>query len=124
MKSMKNIFLSVLFICSIAASAQIDRSTQPKPGPAPEINIPEPQTFELKNGLKVIIVENHKLPRVSYNLTLDNPPVSEGEKVGAASLSGSMLGKGSQSIAKDDFYEEVSHRTHEAPQRINLDQNF
>ena len=39
MKSMKNIFLSVLFICSIAASAQIDRSTQPKPGPAPEINI-------------------------------------------------------------------------------------
>ena len=109
MKSMKNIFLSVLFICSIAASAQIDRSKQPKPGPAPEINISEPQTFELKNGLKVIIVENHKLPRVSYNLTIDNPPVAEGDKVGAASLSGSMLGKGSQSIAKDDFYEEVDY---------------
>ena len=106
---MKNIFLSILFICSLSATAQIDRSKQPKPGPAPEININEPETFSLKNGLKVIVVENHKLPRVSYNLTIDNPPVSEGDKIGAASMSAALLGKGSQSITKDDYNEEVDY---------------
>ncbi|MEH6406631.1 MAG: pitrilysin family protein [Leeuwenhoekiella sp.] len=106
---MKNIFLSILFICSLGATAQIDRSKQPQPGPAPEIKINKPQTFTLKNGLKVIVVENHKLPRVTYNLTIDNPPVLEGDKIGESSLTGSMLGKGSQSIAKDDFYEEVDY---------------
>ena len=106
---MKNIFFSLLFICSLGAVAQIDRSTQPKPGPAPEINLSEPETFTLKNGLKVIVVENHKLPRVSYTLTLDNPPIAEGEKTGAAALSGALLGKGSANISKDDFNEEVDY---------------
>ena len=106
---MKNIFFSLLFICSLGAVAQIDRSTQPKPGPAPEINLSEPETFTLKNGLEVIVVENHKLPRVSYTLTLDNPPIAEGEKTGAADLSGALLGKGSANISKDDFNEEVDY---------------
>ncbi|WP_167598565.1 insulinase family protein [Leeuwenhoekiella sp. ZYFB001] len=106
---MKNIFFSLLFICSLSAVAQIDRSTQPKAGPAPEINLSEPETFTLKNGLKVIVVENHKLPRVAYTLTLDNPPIAEGDKTGAAALAGSLLGQGSQSISKDDFNEEVDY---------------
>jgi predicted Zn-dependent peptidase len=96
--------LSLFFTASYA---QIDRSQQPKPGPAPEINLQEPETFSLKNGLKVMVVENHKLPRVSIQLTLDNPPVLEGEKAGVQSLTGSLMGNGSKSISKDDFNEEV-----------------
>ena len=38
-----------------------DRS-QPKPGPAPTINIKKPVSFVLPNGLKVLVVENNKLP--------------------------------------------------------------
>jgi predicted Zn-dependent peptidase len=79
----------------------------PKPGPAPEINLEDPQRFELKNGLKVLVVENHKLPRVSIQLRIDNPPVAEGDKSGVASLTGSLLGKGSKTISKDDFNEEI-----------------
>ena len=37
-------------------------------GPAPKINLGKPQTFELKNGLKVLVVENHKLPKVTASL--------------------------------------------------------
>ena len=106
---MKKIFFSLLLICSLGAVAQVDRSTQPKAGPAPEINLSKPQTFTLKNGLKVIVVENHKLPRVAYTLTLDNPPIAENDKVGAAALSGALLGKGSTSISKDDYNEEVDY---------------
>jgi len=96
-----------LFLISIGVNAQIDRSKQPKPGPAPKISLENPKEFKLKNGLKVLVVENHKLPRVSFNLTMDRPPVVEGNKAGMSSLLGSMLGNGTTHIAKDEFNEEV-----------------
>ncbi|WP_228236368.1 M16 family metallopeptidase [Allomuricauda sp. M10] len=105
---MKKYFvLTVLSLLMTATYAQIDRSKQPKPGPAPEINLKEPQRFELNNGLKVLVVENHKLPRVRIQLNIDNPPILQGDKAGVSDLTSSMLGKGSKSIPKDDFYEEV-----------------
>ncbi len=98
---------SLLSLFMAVSQAQIDRSKQPKPGPAPEINLQEPQRFELNNGLKVMVVENHKLPRVSMQLTIDNPPILQGGKAGVSDLTSSLMGKGSKSIPKDDFYEEV-----------------
>ena len=98
------IILSGLFL-SITMQAQ-DR-TQPKPGPAPIINIKKPQSFTLLNGLKVLIVENHKLPRVSFNLSIDNAPFAEGDKKGVDNLTGTLVGNGSQKISKDAFNEEI-----------------
>ena len=98
------IILSSLFL-TITMTAQ-DRS-MPKPGPAPKINIGKPQTFELPNGLKVLVVENHKLPRVSYNLTIDNAPYAEGDKKGVSDMVGSLMGNGTKTISKEDFNEEV-----------------
>ena len=54
-----------------------------------------------------MVVENHKLPRVSYTLTIDNPPITEGDKAGVSSLLGSMLGNGTTTISKDAFNEEI-----------------
>ncbi|MDO9262310.1 MAG: insulinase family protein, partial [Flavobacteriaceae bacterium] len=78
----KIVSLILLFLLSISVTAQVDRSQQPKSGPAPKISLGKPKTFELKNGLKVLVVENHKLPRVSVSLAIDNPPVFEAEKAG------------------------------------------
>ena len=103
----KIVSLIILLLLSITVTAQIDRSQQPKSGPAPKINLGKPQTFELKNGLKVIVVVNNKLPRVSATLTIDNPPIFEGEKAGTTSLAGSLLGTGSKKISKNAFNEEV-----------------
>jgi predicted Zn-dependent peptidase len=99
-------FVAILFL-SIGVNAQIDRSKQPEAGPAPKINIEEPESFTLDNGLKVLVVENHKLPRVSMSLRLDNPPVFEDKKAGVSSLTGQLLGTGTQKMAKDDFNERV-----------------
>ena len=74
---------------------QAQDRTQPKPGPAPTINIKKPETFSLPNGLKVLVVENHKLPRVSFNLTIDNTPYAEGDKKGVDDLTSSLIGNGS-----------------------------
>ncbi|MGY0391501.1 M16 family metallopeptidase [Bizionia sp. KMM 8389] len=97
----------VLFFIGLSVSAQIDRSKQPKAGPAPKITLEEPGEFELKNGLKVLVVENHKLPRVSYSLRIDNNPIFEGDIAGVTSVLGAMLGNGTTSIPKDAFNEEI-----------------
>lgn len=98
------IILSSLFL-TITMQAQ-DRS-QPKPGPAPSINIKKPVSFTLPNGLKVLVVEDHKLPRVSFSLQLDNAPYTEGDKKGVDELTGSLIGNGSVKISKDAFNEEI-----------------
>ena len=100
----KTLFIVSLFLTTIM---QAQDRPQPKPGPAPVINIGKPQTFELKNGLKVMVVENHKLPRVSFNLSLDNAPYAEGAKKGVDDLTSSMLGNGTATMSKDKFNEEI-----------------
>ncbi len=92
---------------SLGLHAQLDRSQMPKSGPEPEINLDTPKEFSLKNGLQVLVVENHKLPRVSYSLRIDNNPITTGDKAGIESILGAMLGNGTTSISKDDFNEEI-----------------
>jgi len=99
--------LIIMFLMSVGVNAQIDRSKQPEPGPAPKITLEVPGEFQLKNGLTVLVIENHKLPRVSYSLRIDNTPETEGDKSGVSSLLGAMLGNGTSSISKDDFNEEI-----------------
>lgn len=80
---------------------------QPKPGPAPTINVKKPQTTTLPNGLKVMVVENNKLPRVSFSLTIDNAPYAEGSKKGVSDLTSALIGNGSTKTSKDAFNEEI-----------------
>jgi len=105
MKNFALIFILLLFIST--GYAQVDRSIKPPPGPAPEIKIGDYETFELKNGLKVIVVENHKLPRVSFSLIIDRDPIMEKEKVGYVSMAGQMLRRGTENRTKDQIDEEV-----------------
>lgn len=98
------IILSSLFLTLIM---QAQDRTQPKPGPSPVINIKKPESFTLPNGLKVMVVENHKLPRVSFNLSIDNTPYAEGAKKGVADLTSSLIGNGSKKISKNAFNEEI-----------------
>lgn len=108
---MKTKILSLVAILamSFAVSAQIDRSKMPKAGPAPKVKLGEAKKFTLKNGLTVIMVENHKLPRASATLTIDNSPTFEGDKAGLSSMMGSLLGRGTSNISKDDFNERVDY---------------
>jgi len=101
------ISLIALIAMSFATTAQIDRSQQPKPGPAPKVQLGKSEKFTLSNGLQVIMVENHKLPRASASLTIDNKPVVEGDKAGVSSIMGSLLGRGTKNITKDEFNEKV-----------------
>lgn len=106
---MKIKFISIFILCLVCfgAQAQIDRSKQPKPGPAPTINLGKPDSFTLDNGLKVMVVENHKLPRVRASLLIDNEPHAQGAKQGVKSLYSAMMGTGTKSMSKDEFNKRV-----------------
>ena len=108
MRKMRKIILIITaLIFTLNINAQLDRSVMPTGGPSPKIKLDKPKEFKLKNGIKVLVVENHKLPRVNYSLRFDRKPIVEGEKAGVISLLGSMLGNGTTSISKDEFNEEV-----------------
>lgn len=104
----KKIFVILLsLVIVVPLFAQLDRSKRPEPGPAPEIKIGEYESFELPNGLKVFIVENHKLPRVTFNLYIDAEPVLEGENAGFVSATGELLRTGTKTRTKDKIDEEI-----------------
>lgn len=103
----KIIYLAIAFMFTVSIQAQIDRTQQPQPAPAPTINLGKPKTFELPNGLKVLVVENHKLPRVTFSLSLDNSPTLEGNIKGVDDLTSSMIGNGTSKISKDEFNKKI-----------------
>ena len=99
-------FIAIITL-SFATNAQIDRSTMPTPGPDPVVKLGTAEKFSLENGLTVIMVENHKLPRVAATLRIDNAPYFEGEIAGVSGMMGNLLGRGTSNITKDEFNETV-----------------
>ena len=106
---MKNIkYIAAAFLFSGMVYAQnIDINAMPKPGPTPAINIAKPSTFKLKNGLTVLVVENNKLPRVNIQLTMDRPPIYEGNIVGVGEIMADQLGTGTTKLSKEEFNKKI-----------------
>ena len=104
---MKTKILSLSFaFLAVSLFAQVDRA-MPKQGPAPTVNLGKSHEFKLNNGLTVIVVENHKLPRISATLSIDNKPFALGNKKGVDGLLGEMLGTGTKTLSKDEFNKKV-----------------
>lgn len=100
--------LSLLIICfSLSLSAQVDRSKAPKSGPAPKVNIGEYKSFTMDNGLRVLVVENHKIPKLNISLNVIKDPLIEGAKSGFTEFAGELWGKATQKRGAKQLSEEV-----------------
>ncbi|MBX2943508.1 MAG: insulinase family protein [Cyclobacteriaceae bacterium] len=101
--------LTLCFILGLLGNtiAQVDRSKAPLPGPEHAIKIGEYQSFTLKNGLQVFVVENHKLPRLQFSIQLKHDPIFEGDKAGYVSMAGDIIGTGTTHRTKAKLDEEV-----------------
>ncbi|TBO41962.1 M16 family metallopeptidase [Pedobacter kyonggii] len=106
---MKKLFIiAAVSLLAQGISAQtIDRSHKPKPGPAPVITVGDPVIYKLANGITVLVVENHKLPKVAASYSIDAGPITEGAKAGVVGLMGSMLNEGTTTKTKAQFDEAV-----------------
>jgi zinc protease len=87
----------------------LDRSIRPGAGEAKEVTIGnyEEYTLQSGNGMKVFVIENHKLPTLSYSLSLDVDPIVEGKKAGYTSLVGPLLEAGTKTKTKEQLDEQV-----------------
>jgi predicted Zn-dependent peptidase len=99
--------IGIMLLATGITFAQVDRSKLPASGPAPEIKIGEAETFTLANGLKVFVVKNTKLPRVSFTLVLERDPILEGDKAGLSTFIGDMMMGGTKNRTKDQLDQEI-----------------
>lgn len=107
---MKKITLSLAaFSLFLSAGAQqtFDRSIRPKAGPAPTVTIGKSESFTLSNGLKVFVVENHKLPTVAYSLQLDINPILSGNKAGMTDIFSEMLTSGTTTRSSEKLAQDI-----------------
>ena len=107
---MKKLFSLALILISFQishAQTTVDRSKQPKPGPPPVISIKDPAIFKLKNGVTVLVVENHKLPKVDASLVIDKGPSYEGQKAGVSGIMGAMLNEGTKTMTKEIYDQKI-----------------
>jgi zinc protease len=79
------------------AAPALDRSRVPEPGPPPALKVPPQHHFQLANGLKVRLVEYHRLPIVALHLVVDAGAVHDPrDKPGLASFTASMMTEGTK----------------------------
>jgi predicted Zn-dependent peptidase len=88
---------------------QLDRSIKPAPAKAPTINIKDSEVFKTANGITVILSENHKLPRVSFSLSMGSDPRIEGNKAGLSEMAGSLVLSGTTNRTKDQLDSEKDY---------------
>lgn len=101
--------LATLALLPTLSFGQIDRSIRPEAGKAPEINIKDSEVFTTKSGITVILSENHKLPRVSFNLSMGSDPKIEGQLAGLSDIAGSLIMSGTENRSKDELDKEKDY---------------
>lgn len=106
---MKRYIIALGLLFPVLGMAQLDRSVRPEAGPAPEINIEDSKVFKLENGLTVIVSENDKLPRVSFNLVMDGTPKTYGNMAGLPEIAGSLIMSGTHTRSKDALDREIDY---------------
>ncbi len=109
MKKQLTYIAAAFFFAGMVSAQKIDLNAMPKPGPTPVINIAKPKTFQMSNGLTVMVVENNKLPRVSASLTMDRPPYYEGNVVGVSEIMAEQFENGTMNLSKDAFNKKVDY---------------
>jgi len=62
--------LGLAVLAAGQARAQAKRWTDIKSPPLPAFQVEKPETFTLKNGMRVFLMEDHELPVVNVNLRI------------------------------------------------------
>jgi predicted Zn-dependent peptidase len=102
---------SLLFIVSMVtmsdiASAQIDRTKQPEPDPAPKVTFPSYEEFTLRNGLKVFLVRDDR-PLVTFRLLVRGGNGLDGDIPGLTDAVAELLTHGTTSRSSLKFAQEI-----------------
>jgi predicted Zn-dependent peptidase len=112
------LLLSALLACAAPArqareaavpAAEPDRTRIPGLGPPPALAVPPVTRFVLGNGLRVRLVENHRLPIAALNLVVDAGAVHDPAGApGLASFTAAMLTEGTRSRSATQISDDIA----------------
>jgi zinc protease len=111
------LFLSASALSVFAQSSQPQTMNQteefrrrpPAPLPAKAVNIPAPYETTLPNGLQLVVVEDSRLPLVSYRLALRTGTANDpADMPGLTALTADMLNEGTESRSSKQIADEVA----------------
>ncbi len=71
-----------------------------------KVQFPKPVEMTLKNGVKVYILENHRLPQFSVNLVLKSGGIAD-EAIGTAQYTATLLREGTKNRSSKDIAEQI-----------------
>ena len=87
--------------------AQVEKVEELRYPPLPELVIPEPERVVLDNGMVVLLMEDHELPLVGVSaLIRSGSRLEPQEKIGLASLMGTVLRSGGTTSRSGDELDE------------------
>lgn len=108
---MKSFFLfATLLIFNLPLFAQqtVDRSKEPSLGEIQPLHVPELQTFKLKNGMTVYLMEKSQLPLVQISLYANGGSVYEKtDELGLSSLVSAMMLEGTKTRSSLQISDEI-----------------
>ncbi|MBC7930759.1 MAG: insulinase family protein [Rubrivivax sp.] len=90
------------------AASAVPQETPPPPAAPRSVAVPKPVERTLKNGLRVIVVENHGTPIVAAQLTVKSGgEVDPAALSGVADMTGSLLTKGTKTRTAPQIAQEI-----------------
>lgn len=97
--------LSALLLASAAAPAAAQFPKEPPPPmPLAKLGFPPFREARLDNGLEIVLVENHRLPIVSIQLSIPTGAVHDpAGKAGVAGMVGDLITKGTATRSADEI---------------------
>ncbi len=89
------VMIAIMFVTVNLFAQKADRSKVPPLGETKKLSLPSIQSFELSNGLKVVLMEKHTVPLVQMSVVVKSGSVNDPDnKSGIASFTADMLDEG------------------------------
>ena len=86
------------------ATTNLDRTMMPPPAKKPVFTPPLPERMELPNGLKVVVVEKHDMPVVTFGLVVPAGAITDSlNKPGIAGFTAQMLSEGTDTRSSQEI---------------------
>jgi zinc protease len=88
--------------------SRFDRSSEPQSGPDPSLHSPAIWQREMKNGIRILGIEQHELPLVQASLTIKGGALlDESDKGGTAGLLAALMMEGTRSRTPVELEEAI-----------------
>jgi len=86
----------------------VPQETPPPPAAPRSVNVPKPDEKTLKNGLRIVVIEDHDVPIISAQLLVKNGgEIDPPQLSGLADMTASLLTKGTKTRSAPEIAEQI-----------------